>query len=141
MAHPDFDALLDPLLSFAQEQLAKRGGFLPFGASVTRDGEVALAAGYAGQPQTSPQEVIDLLAQGFRKDAAGGRIRATAICVDARVVPPGSKEKTDAVCVQLEHAEGQCIEVYLPYRQGQQGPEYGDLFVGAGDARVFQSSD
>lgn len=138
MAHPDFDALLNPLLSFAREQLAKRGGFLPFGASVTSDGEVAMAAGYSGQEQTTPVEIIDRLVQGFRRDASGRRIRATGICVDARVVPPGSTEKTDAVCVQLEHAEGQCIEVYLPYRKGPQGLEYRDLFVGAGDPRVFQ---
>lgn len=34
MAHPDLDTLVNQLFWFAQEMLAKRGAFHPFGASI-----------------------------------------------------------------------------------------------------------
>ena len=45
--HPDSDRLLSAVFPFAQQMLAKRGTFLPFGATVLADGNVALAAGMA----------------------------------------------------------------------------------------------
>jgi len=42
------DALLDSLLPFAQQQLAKHGEFLPFGSVMTTAGDVTLVAGSTG---------------------------------------------------------------------------------------------
>jgi hypothetical protein len=41
MAHPDLDQLLNAGLKFAQEMLAKRGAFFPFGCSMNIEGESA----------------------------------------------------------------------------------------------------
>jgi hypothetical protein len=138
VAHPDLDTLLNPLLSFAQEMLAKRGTFLPFGMSIKADGGFGMAAGYTGEESPEPGAIIDLLVQGFQMHAATGGIRAAGICVDMRVFPPGKTEKTEAICAQLEHAEGECVDIYLPYRKGRFGRfKFGQLFAGSRDSRIF----
>jgi len=138
VAHPDLDALLSPLLSFAQQMLSKQGGFFPFGATVTADGQLAMAAGHTGEEQPEPVAVIELLVAGFRKHAATGSIRAAGVCLDARVVPPGATEKTDAIWAQLEHVGGQCVDVYLPYQKTADGRfEFGKIFAGPRAPRVF----
>jgi len=138
VAHPDLDTLLNPLLSFAQQLLAKQGTFFPFGASMQTDGEIAMAAGYTGDLRPEPVEIIELLVQGFLEEAATGAIRAAGICIDMRVVPPGGTDKTDAICAQLEHLEGDCVDVYLPYKKGWLGRfKFGQIFAVSREARVF----
>jgi hypothetical protein len=138
MAHPDLDTLLNPLLSFAQQMLAKQGTFLPFGVSMRSDGEIAMAAGYIGDSRPEPVAIIDLLVQGFQQEAATGAIRAAGICIDMRIVPPGGTDKTDAICAQLEHAEGNCVDVYLPYKKRWLGRfKFGQIFAVSRDQRVF----
>jgi hypothetical protein len=118
--------------------LAKQRTFYPFGASMRSDGEIAMAAGYLGEDSPEPVAIIDLLVQGFQEEAAAGAIRAAGICIDMRVVPPGGTEKTDAICAQLEHAEGDCVDVYLPYKKGWLGRfKFGQIFAASRDARVF----
>lgn len=89
MAHPDLDALLNDLLPFAQQMLAKHGEFYPFGGSITiEDKHVSVGAkGESDHPKS--QQLIDLLTQAFRRDATTGQIRAAGICFDVRVVPSG----------------------------------------------------
>src|SRR5262245_56565240 len=113
MVHPDLDALLDPLFTFAQQMLAKRGAFFPFGITMKSDGTVGMVAGHTGGHDAAPIAIIDLLVKGFQQEAQTRAIRAAGVCIDMRVVPPGASEKTDAICAQLEHAEGQCVDVYL----------------------------
>jgi hypothetical protein len=58
--------------------------------------------------------------------------------VDVRVVPPGASAKSDAICAQLEHANGEAVDVYLPYKKHWLGRfTYGEIFASARDARVF----
>jgi len=47
-AQDDLDGLLNITLPFAQQMLAKRSEFYPFGASVTASGETRLLAGESG---------------------------------------------------------------------------------------------
>lgn len=62
--------------------------------------------------------MVEILVAGFLQEAAVGAIRAAGVCLDVRVVPLTSSEKSDAICAQLEHVEGDCLEVYLPYKKG-----------------------
>ena len=138
MPHPDLEELLNALVPFAQEMLSKHGEFYPFGASVDAKGEVACVAGETGEEQPDSQEVIELLVQGFRAEAKRGEIRAAGICYDARIVPPGRKERSDAIAVRLEHKKGEALEAYVPYSKGRSGKyTYGDLFAAEGDRTIF----
>jgi hypothetical protein len=141
VAHPDLDQLLNALLSFAKSQVSKHGSFLPFGATLTTDGEIRLAAAHFGDDELpDANALIDLLIGGFKKEVVAGAIRAAGTCVDVRVVPPGQSDKTDAICAQLEHVTGQCAEVFLPYKKGLLGrTKFGDLFAVAGNSRVFKA--
>jgi hypothetical protein len=138
MAHPDLEELLNFLVPFAQQMLAKHGEFFPFAATMGVDGKIAPAAAHTGSEQPPSQEVIDLLLAGFRRQAARGEIRAAGLCVDVRTVPPGETEKVDAICTRLEHREGDAVHVFLPYRKGWLGRvKYGELFAGRGERVVF----
>jgi hypothetical protein len=137
MAHPDLDQLLNALLPFAQQMLAKHGEFFPFGSSMTTAGEVVPHGAYDGDEQPPSQQLIDLLTQAFRQQAASGQIRAAAICYDIRTIPPGQSEKTDAICVSVEHQNGEAADVCLPYKKGWFGNiSHGEIF-GAARKREF----
>lgn len=132
----ELDLLLDPLLRFAQEMLRKQGEFLPFGGTITSEGQVSLTATDTGDERPPSQEVIELLASGMRAQATAGQIRAAAICYNARFTPEGG-EKTDAIAVSLDHRDGDATLVMQPYSKGRfTGLKFGQLVVrGAGRAK------
>jgi hypothetical protein len=137
MAHPDLDQLLNALLPFAQQMLSKHGEFYPFGSAMTTDGKIEAHGAYDGDEQPPSQQLIDLLTQAFRQQAAAGQIRAAAICYDICTIPPGQSEKTDAICVSAEHQNGEAADVCLPYKKGWLGKiSYGEIF-GAARKREF----
>ena len=138
MPHPDLEELLNALLPFAQEMLAKHGEFYPFGAAIDISGEIAAQAAEPGGENPDSNEVIAMLVAGMREEANRGEIRAAGICYDARVVPPGKTEKTDAIACRLEHASGEAIVTFVPYRKGFMGRyKYDELFASAGEQAIF----
>jgi hypothetical protein len=140
MARSDLDALLNTALPFAQRMLVERGDFYPFGATMKADGKIDQTAAYTGEEFPEPQQLIDLLLGAYRAQAAKRELRATALCFDARTIPPGQTEKSDAICVRLEHADGEAVDVFLPYRKDSGGElTWGELFAARGPAIVFAS--
>jgi hypothetical protein len=138
MARPELDRLLNAVLPFAQELLAKHHEFYPFGASIDSNGEISQVNASVGKENPHSQEVLDSLVAAFRERALRDRLRAAAICLDVRTIPPGSSEKTDAISVRLEHADGEAIEVLLPYeRDGLARYRYGTLFAIKGECSIF----
>lgn len=130
MAHPDLDQLLNTLLPFVQQTLAKYGEFIPFGLSMKIDGTIIANAACNGREHSLSQEIIDLMADGFCQSATSGEIRAAGICYDVRIVPPGQTKKTDAICVSLEHQSGNAVDIFIPYKKGWFGKvNYGELFA------------
>jgi hypothetical protein len=140
MAHQDLDALLNALLPFAQQMLAKHGEFYPFGATMASDGQVAMSAGYTGSERPASIELIEILKQGFRSTIATTELRAAGLCFDVRVTPPNAERPTDAIQASLQRASGEAVDVFLPYHKGLFGKlKYGALFAGPGTLYVFQA--
>ena len=138
LAHPDLNAILDALLPFAQEMLKRHGEFYPFGASMSPDGIVASVAGDVGKEHPPSREVVTFLSSAFTQQASSGVIRAAGICFDARTIPPGATEKSDAIAAMLQHVSGEAVDVYLPYRKGLFGRiRYGQIFATPGTLAVF----
>jgi hypothetical protein len=138
MARLDLNELMKPLVPFAQEMLAKHGEFYPFGAAMSVAGKVSLTEAYTGTGHPPSQEVIDLLVDGFRAQAAKKEVRAVGICIDVRTLAPGQTEKTDAICVRLRHADSESLDVFLPYQKDKSGAiQYGKLFATQGDQDIF----
>jgi hypothetical protein len=138
MAHPDLDQLLNAVLPFAKQMIEKHGEFYPFGSTMLLDGNINSDAAYDGNEHPLSQDVIDMLTRSFHQQAIDGKLRAAGICYDVRVIPPGQAIKTDAVCISLEHSEGQSIDVYLPYKKGLLGKiHYGSLFASERTPQFF----
>lgn len=136
-AEADFEALLQPLMAEAKKLLKRRGGFLPFGSALGEDGRVTPLPRETGDPRPRPADVVGRLVAAFKQQVAAGTLRAAGIAVNIKVVPPGGSRKTDSLCVQLEHRDGTCLEVYLPYTPGIIFYGFGKKFAVHRVPRVF----
>jgi hypothetical protein len=108
----DFDRLAEVTIAAARNFLDRNGEFIPFPMAVKSDGELALIG--LEQPETPEVPIAEDVVRGIvglfreRKDS----IRALAIGADVQV----PSEATDAIEVRLEHQDGTCITVLVPYR-------------------------
>jgi hypothetical protein len=138
MAEPrqEIEQLLRYLLPVAEEQLNREGEFVPYAATLGADGEVnAVNAANGEEPDVS--ELLLALHRELREQAAEGAIRASGIAADVTLTDPDSGEVTDAVQLELDHAEADAIDVYVPYTNGAEGVEFGELVATSGQAPVF----
>jgi hypothetical protein len=137
-AKEECERLMTALVPFAQEMLTKHREFHPFGGVVSADGKIERSMSTTGVERPTSQALIDLLEQGFRDGAKRGLYKATAIVVDVRTVPPGKREKQDAVEVRLDHVSGYSIKVLFPYRISPTGEVTIEApFAVAGEKRIF----
>jgi hypothetical protein len=74
MAHPDLDHLLNVALEFAKKMLKEHGEFYPFGASMGTDGKIAMDGATTGEERPPSQELLDLLAASYAKQANTGEL-------------------------------------------------------------------
>jgi hypothetical protein len=133
-AKPDLQAVSGPLFEFAEQQVQKRGAFLPFGATLEPDG-VALKAAATETEVASSDEVLPLLHEGLRSSLTSDT-RAVAVCEWVKITPTGG-DQTDAVKVLVEHANGLCVAFYRPMRKKLLGKwQVGDMLVVAADPEV-----
>ncbi len=130
-AQDDLDGLLEDALPLAQQLLEEHGAFHPYGRARSIDGDGALLAGWTGDEQPPAQEVLALLLDGARQQAAD--LRAVAFVADGRT------DGGDAIRVELEHREGAAMAITLPYKRRRfgRGVEYGALRAGPADPRVW----
>ncbi len=130
-AQDDLDGLLNAALPFAQEMLEKHGDFLPYGVSLSLEGEGSMVTGYEGDERPISSEVLSLLIDGLRQQR--DRLRAAALVSDVRA--GGS----DAIRVELEHSEGPTMAVLLPYQKKRlrRGVEYGSLQASASTGHIW----
>jgi hypothetical protein len=131
VANPDFDKLLNVLLPFAKKMLREHGSFNPFGAVMESDDEPRMVgAKVEGNEFPKAVDLIQILEAEFRKNAKEGTIKASAICIDVRVTPPGEQEKTDAIQLRFEHVGGQALSAFLPYKKGKaEEMIYGEMYL------------
>jgi len=138
MNNPDFDRLLSAVIPIAQAMLKNLGAFIPFGAFITRDGEVQLAGGEGDPSHFETQEIVEIYLEAFREAAGDGNFTSTALCVDVRVHVPGKLAKTDAIQIMLEHSGGESLNAFMPYEKHDLSDiSYAPLFATPSDPRVF----
>jgi hypothetical protein len=132
----EIEQLLRYLLPVAEQQLNQEGEFMPYAATLDTAGEVnAVQAADGEEPDVS--ELLLALHAELREQAAQGAIRASGIAADVTLTDPDSGEVTDAVQLELDHAEADAIDVYVPYTSGAEGIEFGELVATSGQAPVF----
>lgn len=131
---------MNSLMPFAEKMLRKHGEFHPFGGAMKRDGEIVLHGAYTDNELPKGQEAVDLLTEAFHRSAMNGDYIATAIVHDIRTIPPGEREKTDAICVSLDHRDDYSVNVMFPYTL-----KHGELslrppFATKGDGKIFSTN-
>jgi hypothetical protein len=138
MAEPreEIERLLRYLLPVAEQQLNKDGEFLPYAAMLDAEGEVQAVSASAAPADVG--ELLLALHTKLREQAAEGAIRASGIAADVTLTDPDSGDVTDAVQLELDHAETEAVDVYVPYTNGETGVRFGELVAAAGRAPVFE---
>ena len=139
VTHLDLNAVLNALVPMAQNLLTKQGEFYPIGAVMLSDGEIRhVGAKIEGNDHPPAQELVDLLRETFRKEAARGRLRAAGMCYDVLTIPPGKNQKQDAICCGLEHCLGETVDVFMPYVKTPDGTfEYDEMFAAKRTPQFF----
>jgi hypothetical protein len=135
-AEQEIEKLLKYLLPFAEEKLNRDGEFYPYAAVVADDGELkSVPAGEGEEPDVG--DLLLALHEELRQRAADGSIRASGIAADVTLTDPDTGETRDAVQVELDHAEADAVDIYVPYESAADGIKFGELVSAAGGAPVF----
>ena len=77
---PDLNRIVEPLFELGELHVRKRGGYLPFGATLNAAGEIGLDAATSGAEIESTLEVLPLLHEGLRAQAKEENVVAVAVC-------------------------------------------------------------
>jgi hypothetical protein len=138
----DCEKLMNGVLPLAERMLSQFGEFHPYGGYMKPDGEIThVGAEDEDTEHPKSKDLLYVLRDSFSEMAATGVCKATAIVFDVRVVAPGAEQKSDAVQVCLEHADGYSAEVFLPYQIDQHGRvSYGTMFSQEGKHDIFGKS-
>lgn len=135
------ERLMNDLLPFAKQMLTEYGEFHPFGGFIRADGSI-VQVGVDDPRSEFPKasELLEIMRSDFRRRAIQEGITAAAVVFNVAVVAPGSREKTDAIQVTVEHRASYCADVFIPYRLRTGGVlEFGTSFAQQGTGRVFLS--
>jgi len=138
MPKEELEQLMNEVLPFAQKMLKDYGEFYPYGGFINSKGEIVFSGAHDGNEHPSSKDLIDLMTKAFQTAAKSGECRATAIMYDSRIIPPGSTQKSDAIAINLDHADGLSIIVFLPYQIKEKGNViYGEMFAQKGESKIF----
>lgn len=131
------EALIDAILPFAKQTLARYGEFYPYGAAMDAEGRISAVARYDGDEFPKSTDVIRGLKDVFIMEAKNGKYKATALAYDVRITLPSSSEKSDAIAISLNHRDGYSIVVLFPYRMENGSAVIGTALAQRGEADIF----
>jgi hypothetical protein len=130
---------MNEAVPFAEKMLRKHKAFYPYAYVLRPNGEIALVAGYDGNEKPASQDLIDILREGLREDAATAKVIATAIVYDVRVQLLNG-EKSDAIAVALDHCDGFSCIMLFPYSIKWRKIKIGTPIRNSNSFPVFRSS-
>jgi hypothetical protein len=142
MAEPteEIQVLLNFLLPHAERMLSEQGEFYPYAVTLDAQGELSAVPADIETDAPDVGDVLVALHNGLREQAAEGSIRASGIAADVTLTDPDSGETTDAVQVELDHAEGDPVDIYVPYESEGDRVKFGELVAAQGREPVFAPS-
>jgi hypothetical protein len=142
MAEPtdEIQELLNVLLPRAEQMLREHGEFYPYAVTLDTDGDIAPVAPEVEEPHPDVAQVLVTLHEGLREQAAEGAIRASGIAADVTLTDPDTGETTDAVQVELDHADADPVDIYVPYSSVDDGVKFGELVAAQGREPVFSGT-
>lgn len=96
--------------------LKRYGEFGPFGYAIKEDGEQVMVAVAQRDMPADPAMLLDLLRGQLADRARRGTILAGATAVNVAIQQASAEGYTDALLVEIEHRDGYCVNVFVPYR-------------------------
>jgi hypothetical protein len=141
MAEPtsEIQELLNFLLPHAERMLSQHGEFYPYAVALDSHGELSPVPPEIESDDPDVTDVLVALHRGLREQAAEGAIRASAIAADVTLTDPDTGETTDAVQVELDHADADPVDIYVPYETEGDDVKFGELVAAQGREPVFTS--
>ena len=136
-ATEEIQELLNFLLPHAERLLNQHGEFYPYAAAVDSDGDLAPVPPLVETDDPDVGDILVALHAELRDQAAEGSIRASGIAADVTLTDPDSGETTDAVQVELDHADSDAVDIYVPYETKPDGIQFGQLVAAQGREPVF----
>ena len=142
MAEPtdEIQALLNFLLPQAERMLGEQGEFYPYAAAVESDGSIEPVPPTVDNGNPDVGDILVTLHNDLREQAAEGSIRASGIAADVTLTDPDTGETTDAVQLELDHADADAVDIYVPYVSSGEGITFGELVAAEGREPVFASA-
>ena len=142
MAEPteEIQELLNFLLPHAERMLGEQGEFYPYAAAIDSAGSIEPVGPAVEGADPDVSDILVALHADLREQAAEGAIRASGIAADVTLTDPDSGETTDAVQVELDHAEGEAVDIYVPYERAGADVRFGELVSAAGREPVFSAA-
>jgi hypothetical protein len=130
------DVLLNVVVPFARQMLSQHHAFFPFGATMSPSGKVSRTEPPAGDEP--PRELVAMIEQGFIDGAQQGLYKATALALDVKTIPPGRKERQNAIEVRLDHRDNYSVRVVFPYSYSLSGElAFDSPSAVPGDQKIF----
>lgn len=138
MSKEDSEILLNALLPFANNMLQKYSEFYLMGCVLTTKGEVNLTGTFDGNENPDSKSVIDQLSKTHKELAERKEIKASVIVWNASLKNAQGKHDTDSVVMSIEHADGDSVKIYEPYKIGLfKKVKFGKLFAQEGKHDIF----
>lgn len=137
MARDRLDELLAATFAAARHELAEHGSLAPFGACAGLDGRV-LRVEPGADVREDRAKAVDAIANELRRGARAGRYVTACVCTEIELKDVDARGTARAVRAHLEDGDGEAVDVFLPYKLGDDGTyEWGDLFAHEGEAQIF----
>ena len=139
MAEPadEIQELLRVLLPHAERLLNEQGEFYPYAMALEADGTIEPVPPDIQTADPDVGDVLVALHEGLRSQAAEGSIRASGIAADVTLTDPESGETMDAVQLELDHADADPVDIYVPYETAGDGVKFGERVAAEGREPVF----
>jgi len=122
------------LFDAAHRALMDGGSFAPFGAGIRKTGEQIHTNVDLDIEKSAPQDHISGLIAGFRLDDEQNGLIAAGLVFDGRA----SSDQASALCFHIEAANGQAVEVIVPYERRMGNIiDFGEPKVSAVQSEIF----
>ena len=127
----DLRAVSQPLFEFGEEQVRKRGAFLPVGAKLDATGQVALLTAISERKAATSEDILPMVLEGLTHAATDASVVAVAALEWARISVAHFAAQP-AIKVQVHHRRGFAVSFYVPaVRHPLGGWSFGDMIAKA----------
>jgi hypothetical protein len=110
------NALLNTAMTYAREMLKKEGEFAPFAATLDTRGRLDVAPCPEELAGAEASGQVEFVRAELLRRAAAGELEAAAVAVNVEARRQVEGGFQDAVRVEIEHQDGYCAVILVPYR-------------------------